>query len=87
MVLPVLGLSILLAFDVLQTTLGSGGGPLIRRLTHQLWLGVLHLLRLRPNHTLFSFAGVFITLLTVTVWIVLWWLGWSLTFMGAYEAC
>lgn len=86
--LPFFGVCILLfaAFEVLQTTMGSGGGPLTRRLTPHLWRAILYLSRPRPSHAVLSFAGVLITLAAISAWILLWWVGWTLIFAGPYEA-
>ena len=74
-------------WDVLATTstLGDGAGPLTRRFLGRAWRLLLHL---RRNHSsgltgLLGNAGASLLVLTVLIWVVAFWTGWSLVFAGS----
>lgn len=79
--LAILGLGLLLAgiVDILWTTLwiDGGAGPITARLTSVAWKGV-H--RRGRQGKLFSLFGPVILLLTIAVWVILLWAGWTLLF-------
>ncbi|MDP9444358.1 MAG: potassium channel family protein [Actinomycetota bacterium] len=67
-------------YDTLRTTLApaAGGGPVTRRLSSALWRAARR--SSRPDGALLASAGTVILLLTVAVWVVLLWAGWTLVF-------
>ncbi|WP_347057063.1 potassium channel family protein [Blastococcus sp. HT6-30] len=76
----------LVVWDVSATTLalGEGAGPLTRRLLAAAWRVLLRLHRRgggRPR--LLSVAGPVLMGATVALWVVLFWAGWSLIFLGS----
>ncbi|HKJ64134.1 MAG TPA: hypothetical protein VJ969_01945, partial [Desulfopila sp.] len=72
---------ILVLWDVVKTTLLlQGAGPLNRRLSNSLWRGCLAVYHRLPGHFFLGVSGVFILLASVSVWILLYWIGWSLIF-------
>ena len=75
--LAILGLT---TWDLFWTTLGGGGGPITRRLSRTVWIGVWELHRLCQSHRLLSAGGVITILSTIVAWIVLHWLGWLCLF-------
>ncbi|MGY1724392.1 potassium channel family protein [Blastococcus sp. SYSU DS0533] len=90
---PVLGvgagllLVALVAWDVVTTTftLGEGAGPLTRRVLDAGWRRLLRLRResRAGRSRLLSAAGPLLVLATVVLWVALFWLGWSLVFLGS----
>ncbi len=74
-------------WDVIKTTLLlQGAGPLTKRLSGVLWRGCLAITgRLLPREFL-SFCGVGILLITIAVWVILYWAGWTLIFSTAEYA-
>lgn len=79
--LGIIGAVVLLAgiIDILWTTLwvGEGAGPITTRVTSYGWKAVRAIGRYR---TLFSLFGPAILVLTIVVWVVLLWSGWTLLF-------
>jgi len=72
---------ILVLWDVVKTTLLlQGAGPLNRRLSNSIWRGGLAVHHRLPGHFFLSVAGVCILLASVSLWILLYWIGWSLIF-------
>jgi len=72
---------ILVLWDVVKTTLLlQGAGPLNRRLSNSIWRGCLAVHHRLPGHFFLSVAGVCILLASVSLWILLYWIGWSLIF-------
>ncbi|MGY1708737.1 potassium channel family protein [Geodermatophilus sp. SYSU D00758] len=82
-VLLLLGLA-----DVVATTLavGTGGGPLTRRLLGRTWRGLLRLHRRGRGSRWLSWAGPGLLLMTALVWVGLLWGGWSLVFLASSGA-
>lgn len=76
-------LVLLAALDLLWTTIAvaGGGGPLTSRLGRSLWK-VVRVLHRRGYHGVLHAAGVCIAALTVLIWALLLWAGWSLIFMS-----
>jgi len=77
-VLGLAGIALILfvVFDVLWTTLRlAGAGPLTSWVTDLLWRLAL---RFVPTHRMLAVTGFAIVLFTVTLWIGLDWLGWTL---------
>lgn len=75
-----LGIGILLItiYDVLWTTLRlTTGGPITSWVTDRLWEGAKRLTR---SHEALAVLGFFIVLLTVILWVLLIWIGWTLVF-------
>jgi hypothetical protein len=71
-----IGLILLVVFDVIWTTLRlAGAGPLTSWVTDALWRLSL---RFTPTHRSLAIAGFAIVLFTVTLWLGLDWLGWTL---------
>jgi hypothetical protein len=73
-----LGIVILLItiYDVLWTTLRlTTGGPITSWLTDWLWKGAVRVTR---SHKVLATLGFFIVLLTVALWVLLVWTGWTL---------
>ncbi|MBM7647494.1 hypothetical protein JOC78_000415 [Bacillus ectoiniformans] len=70
------------AVDFVWTTLWveGGAGPLTRRLSTGLWRAFVHL---TTNERLLSLAGPLILLATFTMWIGLFWCGWTLVFSSS----
>ncbi|MDS0301308.1 potassium channel family protein [Halogeometricum sp. S1BR25-6] len=84
----VLGLFVLLGtvVDLLWTTLWveGGAGPLTDRLMRSIWCG---LRRTADRHSRrLTLAGPLILVVSLSTWIVLLWLGWTLIFAGAENA-
>lgn len=81
-ILGILGLSLLIfvVVDLVWTTLFLGGGPLTRRLSNSLWQQMLRRHHDQPDYQLPAPAGLLIILLTISVWMVLIWLSWTLIF-------
>jgi hypothetical protein len=77
-------LLVLVAVDVLATTLtiGTTAGPFTRRVLGLAWRGVLRLHRPGGSRGRLSTVGVVLLVVTVAVWVVLVWAGWSLVFLG-----
>ena len=76
--LGIVGISFILfvVYDVVTTTLRvAGAGPLTSWVVDFLWKLAL---RLTPTHRSLAFVGFTIPLLTVSLWLGLDWLGWSL---------
>ena len=77
----------LAAFDLFITVLTTrGGGPISSRLGSACWRVVLALHRGRGSHKTIGYAGAVIALLTILVWIVLFWAGWLLIFSAVAES-
>lgn len=77
----------LAAFDLFITVLTTrGGGPISTRLAATCWRMVLALHRRRGSHKIVGYAGAFIALLSIFVWIVLFWAGWLLIFSAAPDS-
>jgi hypothetical protein len=77
-VLGILGIFILLVtiYDVLWTTLRlTSGGPITSWVTDGLWKGAKRVTR---SHKTLATLGFFIVLLTVFLWVLLVWTGWTL---------
>src|SRR5436305_5485445 len=71
-----IALILFVVYDVLWTTLRlAGAGPLTSWVTDAFWRLAL---RLVPTHRMLAVAGFAIVLFTVTLWIGLDWLGWTL---------
>lgn len=71
-----IGLILLVVFDVIWTTLRlAGAGPLTSWVTDALWRLSL---RFTPTHRSLAIVGFGIVLFTVTLWLGLDWLGWTL---------
>src|ERR671939_410336 len=74
-------------WDVLATTstLGEGAGPLTRRFLGGTWrlLRGLHRRRGSGLPRLLGNAGASLLALTVLIWVVAFWTGWSLVFAGS----
>ena len=79
-VLAAVGVALLTiaAVDVLVTTLGQGGGPLFLRITSLGWWIGSRLHRWRSGHRVLAVFGIAGFLLTVALWLMLSWVGWSL---------
>lgn len=79
-VLAAVGVALLTiaAVDVLVTTLGQGGGPLFLRITSLGWWIGSRLHRWRSGHRVLAVFGIAGFLLTVALWLLLSWVGWSL---------
>lgn len=77
-------LVILALVDAVKTTLApdSDGGPLTRRIVAGTWR---LLIRVRPDGRsgLLAAGGPIALLLTISVWVVLQWAGWTLVFSGS----
>lgn len=74
--------------DQLWTTIavGTGSGPMTSRVVGGLWgLALRHGPR-RHRHRFLARVGVPIVMLTVTMWVLVLWLGWSLVFNAADTA-
>lgn len=71
--------------DALATTLsvGAGVGPLTRRVSGVLWRGLLRLHQRDSEGSLLRFGGAGLLIVTVLVWVLLLWAGWSLVFLGS----
>ncbi len=89
LLLVVLGaaLLVLVAFDVLATTLtiGVSAGPCTRRVLGLAWRALLRLHRRDSEDRLLATAGVALLVSTVLIWVALTWAGWSLIFLGGGE--
>lgn len=93
---PVLGivgvaLIVFVVSDVLRTTLLlEGGGPLTTRLSNFLWRFALRFhdrrRRSMASHRRLSTVGVAILLVTLSVWMILIWGGWTMIFSLSPEA-
>lgn len=70
--------------DAVRTTLtaGSGGGPLTAPLGRATWRCLLKMSG-ASSSTLLGYGGMIVLLLTVAMWVLLLWGGWSLIFLGA----
>ncbi|MDK3257662.1 potassium channel family protein [Blastococcus capsensis] len=76
----------LVVWDVVATTLTVGGtaGPLTNRSLAATWRALLRLHRRRAGWPrLLGTAGALLLGLTAVIWIVLFWAGWSLIFLGS----
>ncbi|MBW4648376.1 MAG: potassium channel family protein [Kastovskya adunca ATA6-11-RM4] len=86
----ILGLLILLvvAIDVLVTTLtvGGGGGPLTSRVSKGLWEVALRIHRQRSSHRLLLVTSWIIVTQTALLWFGLTWVGWVLLFSATESA-
>lgn len=80
-------LLVLVAYDVISTTLsvGTGGGPLTSRLGAG-WWHVARRLATRPDSPIIVSAGPVMVLMTIGVWLGLLWAGWTLVFAADPEA-
>ena len=87
-VLFILGalLLLLVLADLLWTTMGTGGGPMTKRVTSLLWGGALRFHHRWQSHQLLSVTGVGVFLFAVMLWIVLTWAGWLLVFSSSTGA-
>lgn len=80
------GVVILLVMaDVLQTTLGQGGGYLGSRLTSLGWRLALAAHGRWPSHRRLATSGVLVIASLVLFWLLGLWLGWTLMFSNAPE--
>ena len=72
---------LLATYDALRTTIAptGGAGPLTRLLSHLLWRTVLTLAP-GPRAGIIGTAGTLVLLVSVAVWVLLLWGGWSLVF-------
>ncbi|SDX90416.1 Ion channel [Modestobacter sp. DSM 44400] len=77
-------LVVLVLADVLATTLtlGEGSGPLTRRFLGRAWRVMLHLHGHRRSSRLLTNAGSLLLATTVLIWVVVFWAGWWLVFLG-----
>ncbi len=71
--------------DALATTLsvGAGAGPLTRRFTGVLGRGLLRLHQRDSEGSLLRFGGAGLLIVTVLVWVLLLWGGWTLVFVSS----
>lgn len=74
----------LVSVDVLMTTLkaGAGAGPMTRSLLAGIWRVLLRLHRRDTGSRLMTAAGPGLLVLTVLVWVLFLWGGWSLIFLA-----
>lgn len=80
-------LVLVVVIDVLLTTLRiTGGGPLTNRIAQGLWQIALRVHRVSPDHQRLSWIGFGIVLITMLVWLLLLWVGWTLVFFGDERA-
>ncbi len=80
-------LLVILLADMLQTTLGDGGGWLTERIGSRLWRVVLRITsRMRDRHRFLSWAGTTVVLSILGTWIILLWGGWSLIFTASISS-
>jgi hypothetical protein len=81
------GLAAFVVWDVVSTTLtlGEGAGPLTRRVLALGWRHVLRSHRRRENgrSRLLTAAGPLLMVLTVVLWVAVFWAAWSLIFVGS----
>ena len=77
-------LVLLAVVDAVQTTLtaGSGGGPLTAPLGRVTWRLLLRASGGRSS-TLLGYGGMLTLLLTVSMWVLLLWAGWTLLFVAS----
>lgn len=87
-ILGILGLSLLIfvMVDLIWTTLFLGGGPMTSRLSNTLWRRLLRRHHDEQDYQLPASAGLWIILLTISVWIFLIWVSWTLIFNMAEGA-
>ena len=78
-------LVLLVLIDALMTTLavGAGAGPLTNLLTRSGWRAALAAHSRDRESSWLRFAGAALLLLTVSVWVLLLWLGWTLVLLGS----
>ena len=78
-------LVLLVLADVLATTLtlGNSSGPLTRRFLGRTWRALLHLHGHRRSSTVLTNAGSLLLATTVLIWVVVFWAGWWLVFLGS----
>jgi hypothetical protein len=78
-------LVLLVLADVLATTLtlGDSSGPLTRRFLGRTWRALLHLHGRRPSSAMLTNAGSLLLATTVLIWVVVFWAGWWLVFLGS----
>ncbi|MDQ3931419.1 MAG: hypothetical protein M3252_01070 [Actinomycetota bacterium] len=85
-VLPIAGAALLLAtaYDLVRTVfdVGQGGGPITGRASTLLWRGVLALRTRGVSHRTVERLGIAVVLSVVATWLVVMWLGWTLTISG-----
>ena len=69
------------AYDAVVTTISttSAGGPLTSRVGHGYWR-VAHRLARGPTSHLLTAAGPAVLVITIGIWLLLLWLGWTLVF-------
>ena len=74
-------------FDVLKTTMAKGSGFMVDRLGHLLWR---ILVKNRPSQGTQGWVlmqgGLLVMVLSIGLWILLLWTGWTLFFLGAGDA-
>ena len=87
LLLVVLGVVVVVAvlLDAFMTTLGAaaGGGPLTRRLLGLCWRVLLRVHRRDARSSFLTAAGTVLLLVTVLIWMLLLWAGWTLAFLGS----
>ena len=78
-------LVVLVLLDALLTTLaaGAGAGPLTNLLTRSAWRASLAAHRRDHEGSRLRYAGTVLLLLTVLVWVLVLWLGWTLVLLGS----
>ena len=74
-------------WDIICTTLLlSRGGPLSVPLCNRLWRLCLIIHYRLPSRRFLCFSGVAILLFTISLWILLYWLGWTLIFSASSQS-
>lgn len=80
----IVGAALVLAavVDIIWTTLvpAGGAGPVTARVADVIWKMLLRRHRRRPNHRMLTHAGIAILLITIAVWLLALWAGWTLIF-------
>lgn len=73
--------------DIVWTTLRlSGGGPLTARLANGVWELALKIHHRRMNHRWLNNVGFSIVIVTILIWGIVLWMGWTLIFLSGERA-
>ena len=72
--------------DVIGSTIGTGSGPVLRRVVPPMWRVGLWVHRRTGSHRLLAHIGKALVVLTLAMWIAMLWTSWTLIFSGSAAA-
>jgi hypothetical protein len=77
------GIVVFVLVDVLWSTITlRGEGPILAFVSNTLWWVLLWIHRRKANHVLLSLAGIGTVTLVFSLWVLLFWMGWTLIFLA-----